>query len=143
MAKGGAHFRKWNGPKVTLAVQGNMAKALGKFGLVAEGFSKKELYKGHGVITSTLRRSIHTAQPGYDWAGDNQDPEAGAPERGGASTEAAIVGNRISLQLGSGLIYALAVHQGHDNFAGYHYLTNGIEKAKALMPNILKEFELK
>lgn len=141
--KGGAYFKKWNGSQVTLAVQGNMAKALGKFGLVAEGFSKKELRKGHGVLTGTLRRSIHTAQPGYDWAGDNQVPDASAPERGGSATDGLVEGNRVTLQLGSGLRYALPVHQGHHNFAGYHYLTNGIEKAKALMPNILKAHQLK
>lgn len=148
--KGGAHISKWNGPQVTLAVQGNMAKALGKFGLVAEGFSKKELYKPpgfpkerHGVETATLRRSIHTAQPGYAWAGDNVAPSAGASERGGAGTEAIIEGSRIALQLGSGLAYALAVHQGHHNFAGYHYLVNGVEKAKAQLPGILKAHQLK
>jgi hypothetical protein len=145
----GAHFRKWNGPKVVLATQTNVAKALGKFGLVAEGFSKKELTKGHGVITGTLRRSIHTAQPGYDWAGDNVPPEAGTPELGGANVEAAIEGSQITLQLGSGLQYALPVHQGHSNsegrgnFSGYHFLVIGLDKAKALMPNILKEYQLK
>lgn len=141
--KGGAHMRKWNGSQVTLAVQGNMAKALGKFGLTAESFSKKELKKGHGVITGTLRRSIHTAQPGYDWGSDNVDPADGAPELGGAATDGLIEGNRVTLQIGSGLQYALPVHQGHHGFTGYHYLVIGIEKAKALMPNILKEFQLK
>lgn len=141
---GGAHFRKWNGPQVQAAVQGNMAKALGKFGLVAEGFSKKELYKGHGVLTGTLRRSIHTAGPSYNWAGDNVSADAGSPERGGSMNEATIEGGRIiTLALGSGMAYALTVHQGHDGFAGYHYLVNGVDKAKGSMPGILKEYELK
>lgn len=143
MAKSGAHFRKWNGPNVVLAVQGNMAKALGKFALVAEGFAKKELTKGHGVETGTLRRSIHTAQPGYDWAGDNVPAEQGTPERGGSMNEAANESNRITIQLGSGLNYALPVHQGHHNFEGYHYLVNGVDKAKAQMPGILKGYQLK
>lgn len=140
---GGAHFRKWNGPKVSLAVQNNMARALGKFGLVAEGLAKKELVRGHGVLTGTLRRSIHTAQPGYDWAGDDVPAETGTPERGGARLDGLIEGNRISLQLGSGLLYALAVHQGHHNFTGYHYLVIGLDKAKPQMPGILKEYQLK
>lgn len=139
---GGAHFRKWNGKQVTLAVQQNMAQALGKFGLVAESFSKKELKKGHGVLTGTLRRSIHTAQPGYDWSGDDAPAGAGTSELGGNATDAAIEGSRVALQLGSGLVYALPVHQGHHSFGGYHYLVNGVEKAKAQMPGILKEYEL-
>lgn len=142
MAKGGAFIRKWRGKEVTLAVQSNMSKALGKFGLVAEGYAKKELQKGHGVLTGTLRRSIHTAQPGYDWSGDNVAAESGAPERGGNLTEGVIEASRIALQLGSGLVYALAVHQGHHSFEGYHYLVNGVDKARAEMPNILKEYQL-
>lgn len=135
---GGARMRKWRGKEVTLAVGQNMAKALGKFGLVAEGHAKKELRKGHGLITGLLRRSIHTAQPGYNWSGDD-----GASDQGGNLTEAVIEGNRIHLLLGSGLIYALPVHQGHHSFEGYHYLTIGLQKAKAEMPGILKEYELK
>lgn len=139
----GSYFRKWRGKEVVLAVGNNMAKALGKFALVAEGHAKKELTKGHGVITGTLRRSIHTAQPGYDWSSDDQPAEVGSAEQGGNMIEAVVDGKRLTIQLGSGLIYALPVHQGHHSFEGYHFLTNGVQKAKADMPGILKEFELK
>ena len=137
-----AYFKKWRGKQVLDSVKRNVAQALGEFGLRAEGHSKKELRKGHGVETGTLRRSIHTAQPGYDWAGDNVQAGFGSPERGGKATSAAISGDRVSLQLGSGLLYALAVHQGHHSFSGYHYLTNGLMKAKPEMPAVLKRHRL-
>ena len=133
-----ARFKKWRGKEITKAVAQNVAKALGEFALRAEGHSKRELQKGHGVITGTLRRSIHVAQPGYNWAGD-----AGASELGGKQIEALIEGTKITVLLGSGLGYALPVHQGHHGFGGYHYLTNGIDKAKSEMPGVLKKHQLK
>lgn len=139
-----ARFKKWRGKEVSEAVAQNAAKALGKFGLVAEGFAKHELRRpDHGVLTGTLRRSIHTAQAGYNWSNDNIEPGPGTPERGGRNIEASVNGKKITIQLGSGLNYALPVHQGHHSFAGYHYLTNGVEKAKPQMNQILKEFQLK
>jgi hypothetical protein len=133
----GARFRKWRGKAITEEVARNVAKALGEFGLRAEGHSKRELRKGHGVITGTLRRSIHTAQPGYNWAGDT-----GVGEQGGKLVEALLNGGRLTLQLGSGLGYALPVHQGHHSFTGYHYLTNGLDKAKPELPAVLKRHKL-
>jgi hypothetical protein len=72
----------WNGKEVLKAVESNVAKALGEFALEVEAAAKKELKKspsekvngkkrylkgqGMGVRTGTLRRSIHTAQPGYN-----------------------------------------------------------------------------
>lgn len=149
-----AVLKKWRGKEVTAAVAKNVAKALGKFGLVAEGFAKKELRKGHGVLTGTLRRSIHTAQPGYHWSGDDVAPskrktrkgvviQAGSPERGSQMVEAVVDGKRITIQLGSGLNYALPVHQGHHSFEGYHYLTIGVDKAKPALKRILKEYQLR
>lgn len=133
----------WRGKEVTQAVRQNMALAMGEFGLRAEGFSKKELTKGHGVETGTLRRSIHTAQPGYSWAGDSVQPSDGSPERGGQSVNAAIDGNRITIQLGSGLNYALPVHQGHHNFQGYHFITLGVMKAVQYLSAIVRKHQLK
>lgn len=137
-----AYFKKWYGEQISDAVKRNVAEALGEFGLRAEGHAKRELSKGHGVLTGTLRRSIHTAQPGYDWAGDDVKPGSGSPERGGKAAAAAIGGDRITLELGSGLIYAMAAHQGHHSFSGYHYLTNGLMKAKPELPTVLKRHQL-
>lgn len=138
-----ARYKKWRGKEVNEAVLQNVSRAMGEFALRAEGHSKKELQKGHGVITSTLRRSIHTAHPGYNWAGDNVKPSPATPELGGRSFEALIQGKKVAIQLGSGLGYALPVHQGHGSFGGYHYLTNGLEKAKPEMPIVLSKYRLK
>ena len=142
-----AYFKKWRGKEVAQAVANNVAKALGEFALRAEGHAKKELQKGHGVLTGTLRRSIHTAQPGYVWS---QDANAGS-ELGGKNIEALIQSSKISIQLGSGLVYAMAIHQGwpsgykrmKGSFVGYHFLTKGIDKAKKELPAILKRHELR
>lgn len=137
-----AKIRKWRGKEITQEVLQNVAAALGEFGLRAEGHAKKELRKGHGVITGTLRRSIHTAGPAYNWTADQVEPSAGSPERGGGNVNAEIQNQRAVLMLGSGLTYALAVHQGHHSFEGYHYLTNGVDKARGELPAILKRHAL-
>ncbi len=142
-----ARIKKWRGKQVSQAVAKNVAAALGEFALRAEGHSKRELQKGHGVITSTLRRSIHVAQPGYQWAND----ASGSGERGGKLVEALVKGTKIIVQLGSGLVYALAIHQGwpsgykrmKGSFAGYHFLDNGLKKAKPELPAVLKKNQLK
>lgn len=141
-----AKLKTWRGKEVSQAVAQNVALALGEFALRAEGHAKRELQKGHGVITGTLRRSIHTAQPGYNWNSDG-----GEGERGGKLVAALIKGNMITVQVGSGLVYAMAIHQGwtlgykgtKGAFAGYHFLTIGVDKAKPEMPSILKEFQLR
>lgn len=125
----------WQGDEAKRQVLENVAAAMAEFGLTVEGESKKELRKGHGVLTGTLRRSIHTALPGYDWGGDDVEPSNGSPERGG---EMAIPeSDNVTVQVGSGLSYAMAVHQGHHSFQGYHYLTNGLNKAKGKLAGIL------
>ena len=133
----------WKGPQVAEAVQKNVAAALGEFGLRVEGHAKRELQKGHGVLTGTLRRSIHTAEPDYNWAGDDVEPSAGAPERGGVLARAVRTAVGLVVQVGSGLRYALAVHQGHGSFKGYKYLRIGLNKAKKEMPEVLKRHKLK
>lgn len=138
-----ARITKWRGTEITQLVAQNVAAALGEFGLRAERHAKHELQKGHGVITGTLRRSIHTAGPSYNWSGDNLEPSTASPERGGQNTQAEIQGVKITLSLGSGLRYALPVHQGHHSFAGYHYLTNGVDKARPEIGKILARHRLK
>jgi hypothetical protein len=46
-------------------------------------------------------------------------------------------GNQLTVQVGSGLNYAMPVHQGHHNFSGYHYLTIGLSKAKTKLASIV------
>ena len=121
----------------------NVAKALGKFALRVEGYSKHELRRGHGVLTGTLRRSIHVAQPGYNWGADDLEPKAGTPELGGQMVEALINGRKVTIQVGSGLRYALPVHGGHHSFEGYHFLTIGLDKAKPELGQDLAAYRLK
>ena len=138
-----ADFRlNWLGDEVKRTMQEKGAKIIAEFALTVEGESKRELRKGHGVITGTLRRSIHTALPGYDWGGDDVEPSAGAPERGGQNVEAQSSGGRITVEVGSGLVDAMPVHQGHGSFAGYHYLTNGLNKAKAKLESIIAKYKV-
>lgn len=132
-----ADFRlDWRGDELKRTIQENGAKIVSEFALTVEGEAKKELRKGHGVLTGTLRRSIHTALTGYDWGGDDVEPGPGAPERGGEQI-VPDAGEQATVQVGSGLVYAMAVHQGHHSFQGYHYLTNGLNKAKGKLSSII------
>ena len=80
--------------------------------LTTEAEAKKELIKGHGVETGTLRRSIHAASPDYTYGQDNVEPTEGSPERGGKTIKPQRVGDKLMVLVGSGLSYALAIHQG-------------------------------
>ncbi len=125
----------WRGGAVLSAVLNEtVAPAMGEIGLRVEGEAKKELIKGHGVLTGTLRRSIHTALPGYSWRSDDVTPSASTPERGGQKVAGVVI------EVGSGLWYALAVHQGHHGFAGYHYIVKGAEAVAPLVPEILARY---
>lgn len=144
-----ANFRfTWNGDQVAELTRENAAKALAEFGLTVEGEAKRELRKGHGVLTGTLRRSIHTALPGYGWSGDDVK-DGGGPERGGQSSVPPE--NNLKIEVGSGMAYAMAIHQGwpagykkmRGSFAGYHFLTNGLKKAKTRLPSIIEKYKVK
>lgn len=134
----------WKGDQVLeQVVREVLTPGLRDFGLDVEGESKDELWKGHGVITGTARRSIHTAEPGYNWASDNVVPTNGSPERGGSGAEPKRVQGKLSLQVGSGLEYAMPLHQGHHSFPGYHFLVNGLDKARPRLPQHIERHKLK
>lgn len=129
---------KWKGEEVVKLCEDQLKAIMTEAGLTAEGEAKKQLRKGHGVITGTLRRSIHAAQPDYNFAADDVKAAAGTPERGGKSVEAvAVSAHRVEIALGSGLKYAMKIHQGWGSFKGYHYLTNGVDKMKAKLGEII------
>jgi|CXWL01.1.fsa_nt_gi hypothetical protein len=135
----------WRGDDAKRLVKGNVAKAMGEFVLTAEGESKKELRRGHGVVWGTLRRSIHGALPGYDWGGDDVESSAGSQERGGSEIIPDVSSDLLTVELGSGLKYAMAVHQRkepHGGFTGYHYITNGINKTKSKLDSILAKHKV-
>jgi len=78
----GDYHLDWRGDEAKRMVMQNVANAWGEFGLEVEGESKRELRREHGVETGTLRRSIHVAEAGYDWSGDDVEPSKSSPERG-------------------------------------------------------------
>lgn len=125
----------WRGERVSEEKLKKLAVAMGYVALRVERYAKAELYKGHGVITGTLRRSIHTATPGYAWGSDR----AGG-DLGGQHSDAKAVGTRLVVQAGSGLEYAKPVHDGHGRFGGYHYMTHGVDKTRGDVPTILREY---
>ena len=110
----------WRGKQTEAAVIAGLIDGLSEIGLRVEAEAKKELYPGHGKVTGTLQRSIHTAEPGYNWRGDS----------GGMSGKAALKDGGVSIEVGSGLEYAMSVHQGHHGFTGYHYLVNAVDKVR-------------
>lgn len=145
------NFRlNWKGDQVLKLSEEQASAILVEYALIAEGESKKELEKGHGVKTGTLRRSIHAASPDYNFGQDNVAPGAGTPERGGEKIKAKRVGGKLMVLLGSGLSYAMAIHQGWNwqkngligVFGGYHYLTKGVEKAKDHIERIIARHQV-
>lgn len=134
----------WRGDEVIKLTEEQLKAILGEFALTAEGESKKELKKGHGVVTGTLRRSIHAGSPEYNFAADNVEPGSGSPERGGKLVEAVKNGsNRFVVALGSGLSYAMKIHQGWGSFLGYHYIILGVDKTKAKLGTIIARHQVK
>lgn len=135
----------WRGEQVQTEVRKRVAQAWGEVGLRVETEAKRELYKGHGVITGTLRRSIHTATPPYSWGSDDVAPSNNSPERGGQMNLAGMESDGLTIQVGSGLKYAMVVHQGRDDgsFEGYHYLRNALAKVKPQIQGVLKKYGLK
>jgi len=109
----------WRGDDVKRLVKENVARAMAEFALTAEAESKKELGRGHGVITGTLRRSIHAALPGYDWGSDDVEPGAGSPEQGGSEVLPDVSSDQLTVAIGSGLKYAMAVHQRKEPHGGF------------------------
>src|SRR3990172_4217177 len=103
---------KWMGKKDEAQAVARRSAGLVDIALDVEGEAKKELYKGHGVLTGALRRSIQAASPDYNWSGDDTLPGPGTAERGGARIEPVRKGDLLLVAIGSGLEYAMALHQG-------------------------------
>jgi hypothetical protein len=153
---------KWLGDDVLKVAEKQLCEILTEFAQIAEAEAKKELKKTggtprrdrrkgkkgkiidpHGVVTGTLRRSVHVASPDYNFSSDDVEPSNGTVERGGKKITPKKIGNRFTLSLGSGMSYAMLIHQGWGSFKGYHYLTNGVEKAKAKMNQIIARHQVK
>ena len=133
-----ASVLKWRGDELGRNVLQGASDGLTEFGLRCERSAKKRLQPHHGVETGTLRRSIHTAGPGYNWRADDVAPSNATPERGGQAAEPAGKSGKLTLELGTGLRYGMAVHQGFGSFAGYHYLTEAVAEERPGLPGIMK-----
>lgn len=149
MRKGKSYLRLWQPEMVVDEKMAKLSKAFGKFGLEVEGKSKKVLEKsakkkvgkryvyvrggGRGVRSGTLRRSIHTAQPGYNFSADNVEPSNTTPERGLKMVHAAVSKRKLSLLVGSGMVYA------HVQHLRYKYLTIGLSRAKPQLTVFINE----
>lgn len=122
----------WKGVQCKAQVVGAVKVGLGRFGLVHEREVKRELRAGQGVLTGTLRRSVHSADPSYDFPGDDVAPSNSTPERGG-NAAAAIVGNKVITSVGSGMVYAHYIEQI------YGYIQKGHERALPELNELLEQ----
>jgi hypothetical protein len=128
----------WFDNQVVELTEQKLGEILTEFGLVAEGESKKELRKGHGVLTGTLRRSVHAAGPDYPFQQDAIASDESSPERGGKEVYPIKTDDgRLTISIGSGMPYALKIHQGWGSFGGYHYIRNGTDRARGNLPAII------
>lgn len=99
----------WRGDEVERQIAQRAANALDEINMRIEGAAKAELYPGHGVLTGTLRRSIHHQR-------------------------ARIEGDRIVGAVGTApLHYAMVIHRR------YRYLLNGLERVKGQAPGIVRK----
>lgn len=153
--KGAAGWRiNWKGAEVLKQCDANLGAVLVEIGLRVEAQAKRKLQKsmkvrgrwqaggGRGLRTGTLRRSIHSATPGYNWAGDNTAPSEATPELGGQAAAAAEKNGRLTLEVGSGLEYAMAVHQNHYNPDVLHFLTAAADEVAPEVPAIIARHKL-
>lgn len=107
----------WRGEEVKRQVLENMESAMTEILGEVEGEAKKQLYKGHGVLTGTLRRDIHFEGPDVD-------------------------GDTVTGRVGAWVDYALPVHQGHHGFEGYHYLVNGLDIVQSRVDSIISKYRI-
>jgi len=130
----------WKGADARERVVKAIIGGVNEFHLEVEREAKRILQpKGKGVITGTLRRSIHADSPTYTWGSDDVVPSKGTPERKGTGEMPLEQGNTVVGTIGSGLVYAMPVHEGHGSFAGYQYITRGYEKVQHKLPDKLKK----
>jgi hypothetical protein len=96
----------WKGPAVRQKVVTAVISGLQEFALTHETEAKGELKPRAGVLTGTLRRSIHAARPVYDYQKDDVRPTPNTPERGGGAPPLAESGGKVGVSVGTGMRYA-------------------------------------
>lgn len=123
----------WLGNAVFATVAKAVAEGLTEWGLKAEKSAKSQVSPGSGVLTGTYRRSVHSAGPSYNFAGDDVRPTPNSPERSGQGGGPEMEGSTVGITLGSGLVYARKVEDW------YAPIEDGfLEVADDLVPTIEK-----
>ena len=124
---------QWTGALTEQQVVRAVIGGLNEFHIGAETPIKAILQPGAGVITGTLRRSVHAAAPTYNYSSDDVIPTPGTPDRGGTGDLPQKQGAFIVGTIGSGMSYALPmenlygyVRAGYDNHR--HELLPALEK---------------
>lgn len=144
---------KWNG-QLERELENKLGAALTQFGLRVEARAKRKLRPsergtkrrgsggrfvagdwvkggGHGKRTGTLQRSIHVAGPNHSFRNDS-----GA--QGGQDVKPEKQGQVLMIAVGSGLDYALVVHQNHYDPEVFHFITKSVEEEAPNFPNLVK-----
>jgi len=123
----------WKGEQVTADVKAMLADALTEFGLTHETAAKGQLSPGHGVVSGTLRRSIHAAYPTYAFGQDDVPPSGSSPERSGRGGSAGVFKTKVSIVVGSGMAYAARIEDL------YAYITQAHEQVIGNLPGIIEK----
>lgn len=123
----------WKGGEVSAETKAMLADALTEFGLTHETAAKGQLAPGHGVASGTLRRSIHAAYPTYAFSQDDVPPSNNSPERSGRGGSAGVFKNKVSINVGSGMVYARRIEDL------YAYITQAHEQVIGKLPGIIEK----
>ena len=121
----------WLGDEERRRIIQGLAASVQEMHLQAEANAKRQLYPGHGLLTGTLRRSIHAARPNYSWGGDDVPPTANAPERGGRGGGPRLMSGKIVGAVGTGMRYSRRIEQL------YGFMSQGYRQAAAKLDGIL------
>jgi hypothetical protein len=106
---------EWYGDQVAAELKTALAAGLAEWAELHERQAKGQLSPGRGYLTGRMQRSIHAAAPDHNWKGDFKAPGRSAPELGNMGYKPAESGTKISVAVGSGLLYA-AIQEGRLQF---------------------------
>lgn len=127
------HKLNWNGPALRGQVVEAIVGGVQEFGLTHETKAKSKLRKGRGVLTGTLRRSIHAGALDYNYAEDEYPPSNQTPEQGGQMPDVAERDGVVGVAVGSGQPYARKIE------ALYAYMAESHAEALTELPGILEK----
>lgn len=123
----------WKGDDVQKQVVAAIIDGVTEFGLTHETEAKRELTPGHGVLTGTLRRSIHAANADYNYGSDDVAPTPSSPERSQQGLDVKAQGIRVAVTVGSGMRYARRIEEM------YGYITGSHRRVIGKLPAIIKK----